>query len=578
MASNKKWPVVLMATTLFAGLLAGCGGNNKNTEASNSPSASAPAATASSSASASPTEDLKPITFSFYSEDPSPNWNNMQDESGKAITEKTGISLNAEFAVGDPTQKSSLIAASGEYPDLISAKGSLSKFVDAGAVLDLTDLIEEHAPNIKKVYGEQMKRLRYSNDDHAIYALPTYSGVNQTYFTAGGGFELQHRLLKELGYPQIKTLQDYENAIKTYLDKHPTDDKGNKNIGLSLNADDWRMYISVTNPAFYVTGGSDDGEFHINDDASKVTYHFLRPEEKEYFRWLNHMNDIGLLDKESFVQKHDQYNAKIASGRILGLIDQDWDYGDGEKALKAEGKFDHGYAHFAVTLNDTIKDRSFQSTGFLGGYGIAISKSNPDPVRAIKFFDFLASDEGQILLNWGIEGKHYNVVDGKRSIPQEVNDRKINDAANFSKETGIGMYLLMSPHYGDGVKDATGNYYTTNFPDQIVAGYNDAEKGTLTAYGATTWKDMFPNESEFPIKPWGAAWTISIPSDSDAVVIEEKLKTITWKMIPKAILAKPEAFDGIWDDYIAQLEKADVHKAEEIRLQFVKDRVKLWNE
>ncbi|MFC5467678.1 ABC transporter substrate-binding protein [Cohnella suwonensis] len=575
MAAQKKWPVVLMASTLFAGLLAGCGNNNNNA----SPSASGAASTPSSSASesASP-EAVKPITFSYYSEDPNPNWANMQDETGKVITEKTGVTLDAEFAVGDPGQKSALIATSGKYPDLISAKNSISKFVDAGAVIDLTDLIDQYGPNIKKVYGDQLKRLRYSNEDQAIYVLPSYAGVNQTYFEAGGGFSLQHRVVKELGYPKMRTVQDFENALKQYLAKHPTDDKGNKNIGISLNADDWHMYISVTNPAFATTGGADDGEYNIDVDTNKVTYHFLRPAEKEYFRWLNHMNAEGLLDKESFVQKYDQYKAKVASGRVLGLIDQLWDYADGEKALKAEGKMDYAYGHYPVTLDETYKDTSFWPTGFMAGNGLSISKTNPDPVAAIKFLDYLASDEGQVLLNWGIEGKHYTVENGKRVMIPEVNDRRINDATNFAKESGIGFYNLLSAHYGDGVKDPTDNYYTLKNPEQLTTDYSDVEKEVLKAYGATIWKDLFPKEDEFKIKPWGAAWNIPVPTDSEVTVLDEKLKNITWKMIPKAILAKPAEFDAIWDDYVAQLEKAGVHKAEELRGELVAERVKLWNE
>lgn len=66
--------------------------------------------------------------------------------------------------------------------------------------------------------------------------------------------------------------------------------------------------------------------------------------------------------------------------------------------------------------------------------------------------------------------------------------KSTNDAANFSKQTGIGMYAVFGVRYGDGVKDSTGNYYTANFPEQIVAGYSDAEKQALAAYRATTWK------------------------------------------------------------------------------------------
>ncbi|MFD2611145.1 ABC transporter substrate-binding protein [Paenibacillus gansuensis] len=569
MAKRRRAALVLTAV-LIAGALAGCSGNGNGGNTANTGTGKNGGSTNAASE--------KPITMTFYSEDPSPNWANMQDDIGKVLTEKTGITLDAEFAVGDPVQKSALIAASGNYPDLISSKNSINKFVDAGAVIDLTDLIEEHAPNIKKLFEGQMNRLRYSNEDKSIYVIPTYAGVDHTYFNAGGGFELQHRVVKELGFPKIRTVKDFENAIKTYLQKHPKDENGNPNIGLSLNADDWHMYISVTNPAFYTTGAPDDGEYQIDVDTQKVTYHFRRPEEKEYFRWLNHMNAEGLLDKESFVQKYDQYKAKVASGRVLGLIDQDWDYGDGEKALKAEGKFEYGYGHYPVTLTEDTKETSFWPTGFMAGYGVAISADNPDPVKTIKFLDYLASDEGQVLVNWGIEGKHYKVENGKRVIPKEVNDRKVNDAANFQKETGIGTYTNIGPHYGDGVKDATDNYYTTSFPEQITASFNEVEKEVLAAYKANTWKDLFPSEDEFPVRPWGAAWNIPVPGESEITILDEKLKDITWKRIPELILANPANFDNIWDSYMKDLEKAGVEKAEDLREELVKQRVQLWSE
>ncbi|MEK4356625.1 ABC transporter substrate-binding protein [Paenibacillus sp. FSL M7-1455] len=567
--SKTKASALLLVSALFVGLLAGCGGSGGNGAASKENGSGNEAAAGN---------DNAPITFSFFSADPSPNWTGMKDEIGKVITEKTGVTLDAEFAVGDPQQKVALIASSGEYPDLISAKNDISKLVDAGAMLDLTDLIDKYAPNIKKVLGDSIKRARYSDEDHAIYAMPTYAGVGQEYFQAGGGFELQHRAVAEAGYPEIRTVKDYENVIKNYIEKHPTDENGNKNIGLTLNADDWYMYITVTNPAFYTTGSPDDGEYAIDVDTQKVTYHFRRPAEKEYFRWLNHMNDIGLLDPESFVQKYDQYKAKIATGRVIGLIDQDWAYGDAEKALKAAGKFDQGYGHYPVTLTEEYKETSFWPTGFMAGYGIGISKDCKDPVRAIKFLDYLAFDEGQVLLNWGIEGKHYKVENGKRVIPKEISDRKVNDATNFTKKTGIGLYNTLGVHYGDGVKDPSGNYYTTNFPEQIQNSYNEVEKKTLAAYNVKSWRELFPKEEEFKVRPWGAAWNIAIPGDSEIVVLDNKLKDITWKRIPEAILAKPADFDKVWDAYMKDLEKTGVEKAETLREELVKQRVKLWNE
>ncbi|MCZ4149281.1 ABC transporter substrate-binding protein, partial [Escherichia coli] len=124
---------------------------------------------------------------------------------------------------------------------------------------------------------------------------------------------------------------------------------------------------------------------------------YKRPEEREYFRWLNKLYNEGLLDQDSFVQKTDQYKSKIASGRVLGVIDQDWGYADAENALKSAGKDEATYSHFPVTLSSDIKDHSFQDPGFVSGWGVGITTSNPDPVRTIKFFDYLASEEGQVL-------------------------------------------------------------------------------------------------------------------------------------------------------------------------------------
>ncbi|WP_127538065.1 ABC transporter substrate-binding protein [Paenibacillus illinoisensis] len=551
-----KWSVAL---TLSLSLLAGCSSEGATNVSSSG-------------------DETAPVTFTFFGADANPNWSNMQDDVGKEITKQTGVTLNAEFAMSDPSQRLALIAASGDYPDLISPKGDLDKLIDAGAMLDLTDLIEEHAPNLKKLFGDEMKRLRYSNDDPSIYVIPTYSAIDGVNFVAGGGFQLQHRAVKEAGYPEIKTLQDYENVIRNYLEKHPTDENGNPNIGMTLNADDWHIQITVTNPAAETTGKSGDGEYYIDPETYEASYHFRTEGEKEYFQWLNHMYNTGLLDKESFVQKNDQYLSKVASGRVIGLTDVDWGYADGEKALKAAGKNDQTYGHYSVMLSDQYKDNRYQSTGFMAGWGVGITVDCEDPVRAIKFLDYLASDEAQVLNNWGIEGKHYEVKDGTRVVPAEVQERIVNDNIAFSRESGIGFYTNLGAHYGDGVKDSTGNYYTKNFPDQIVENYTDADKETLKAYGATTWMDLFPNEKEFPAKPWGAVWNISVPSEDEINIISSKVKDITWKQIPQAIMAKPEEFEAIWNEYQQMLIDAGVEKMEQGFTKYVQDRVKLWNE
>jgi putative aldouronate transport system substrate-binding protein len=515
-----------------------------------------------------------PITLSYFSADPNPTWNNMQDEVGKELTKKTGVTLKASFQVGND-DKVGLIAASGQYPDLISPKGSAAKMVDAGAMIDLKPLIEKYAPHIKKMIGDNWGRLRYSNDDPKVYFIPTYDSVGQTYFDAGGGMELQHAAVKEGGYPEIKTLQDYENVITSYVKKHPTFD-GKPTIGMSLIGSDWHFLITVTNPAFGAAGKPDDGEYYIDPKTYKATFHSRLPEEKEYFKWLNHMNAIGLLDPQSFVQTYDQYQAKIASGRVVGLADQSWDYGSAENTLKGAGKDDLTYGHYPVVINDQYKRADFQDIGFSGGWGVGITTSCKDPVRAIKFLDFLASDEGQILNNWGIEGKEYKVENEKRVIPADVQTEKTKNNAEFTKKTGIGMYNI-SMRFGDGVKDTTGNYYTTNFPENVVENYSASTKDVLAHYNAKTWKDLFPDKDQFPVKAWGAAWSINASSNTEYGAIFQKSEDTAKAYISKAILAKPEDFDKAWDAYLKALDQIGVKKMEDEYTKLVKARIQLWS-
>ncbi|MDQ0903550.1 ABC transporter substrate-binding protein [Paenibacillus sp. V4I7] len=554
----------MMALTLVAALtLTGCSmmsENSKDTE------------TVANSAAK---DDKSPITITMFSADQNTNYENMQSPVGKRITELTGVTLKIDYPVGDPKQKVALMSASGEYPDLIFAKNDSNIIADAGGFVDLAPLIDKYGPNLKKLYGDYLKRLKWSKDDKAIYYLGTF-GVNEQQWEPKDGFQLQHQVVKELGYPKLKTLNDYENAIKAFKEKHPTID-GKPTLGLSLLADDWRIAQSVTNPAVFATGGSDDGEWYIDEKTQKPVLHLTRPEEKEYFKWLNHMNDIGLLDPESFVQKYDQYKAKIASGRVLAIIDSKWQYSEAEQSLKQAGKSELTYGMYPITLNESFKNKNFQSAGYSAGWGVAISKSAKDPVRIIKFLDWLASDEAQILNNWGIEGVNYKIENGKRVIPKEEMDQRVKDP-QYGKKTGIGVYGYPFSQHGDGVKDPSGQTYTIKSEQQIIDGYTTVEKEVLAKYNAKMWQDLYPKASEFPSKPWGAAWQINIPQDTDGAIIFQKALELSRKRIPELIMASPKKFDELWESFQKELEQAGVKKLETQFDALLKERIKMWNE
>src|SRR5690625_3793574 len=127
----------------------------------------------------------------------------MESRIGQKIKEDTGVTLTPEFDIDGGQQKISLMAASGEYPDFILPKGQASMLVEAGALIDLTDLIEEHAPNIKKMLGDDINRLKWSEDDPSIYII-TNAGVDSEPLNPSYGALLQHEVVQELGYPEMR--------------------------------------------------------------------------------------------------------------------------------------------------------------------------------------------------------------------------------------------------------------------------------------------------------------------------------------------------------------------------------------
>lgn len=519
--------------------------------------------------------NTKPAVLTMFSQDPNPDDNGFRSPVAKEITKKTGIELKIEYPTGDVSRAVDMIIAGREYPDFIYAKGAqLDQFVQAGALIDMTQLIDQYGPNIKKLYGQYLNRLRYSISDKSIYTLGS-NAVGGEKWEPAMGFQLQHEVVKELGYPKIETVKDFENAIKKYKELHPTID-GKPTIGLSLLVNDWYWNIGLGNGAGFATGAPDDGNWYIDPNTFEAKYRFTRPEEKEYYRWLNHMNDIGLLDPDSFVQKHEAYIAKIASGRVLGLIDAKYVYNSGETILRSQGKFERTYGMYPVQLDNTTKAAEFRDVAYSGSWGIGISVSCKNPVKAIKFLDWMCTDESQILRNWGIESINYNIIDGKRVISQQELNRKYNEEG-YKKSTGIGAYVYPFPSYGSGKKDSTGQFYSPTTEDNIIESYSSIEKEVLNAYGKKMWKDFYPQKEDLKPSKWGAGYNISIPSESNVSSILQRCDRIMQQGLPEAVLCTPDEFDAVWEELMDKLKDSGVEEANKEFTQLVKDQVELYS-
>jgi putative aldouronate transport system substrate-binding protein len=512
-----------------------------------------------------------PVTFTFFNMDLTEDAN-FDDPVAKKITEATGVTLKVDHPVGGDQQAIPLMIASGQYPDLIFAKGDLTMLIEAGAVIQLDDLIEKKGTHLKKLYGDQLVRLRNSTKDPHIYTVGTW-GVRNAVWTTDGTMQIQHAVLKELGYPQMRTLDDYERAIRTYMARYPSIN-GQRTIGLSLLIDTWQWYIDLSNPSGFLIGYPDDGQWAVNQTTLEAQYKFLLPDAQLYYKWLNRMNAEGILDPESFTQREDIWRAKIASGRVLGLAYPLWGYGEARTSLIGDGMEDRTYAYLPITADERFVCPSLKDYGFGGGWGIAISSACKDPERVFEFLDWLCSEEAQILVNWGIEGANYQVIGGKRVVPADEQRRADTDP-DYSKKTGVGRWVHPFPQLGRGYIDSTGNYITRDSPETIKQNYLPVEKETLAAYGAEMWIDLFPSSESLGISRHGQAWQYALEPDVNAKVSEAD--NYMKNALANIVLGRPENFDGSWDRIIQDLRRMGIEEANKALTAMIQDKIQLWN-
>lgn len=512
-------------------------------------------------------ESLEPVTFTFYSADGlEDTWT---DPVAQMITEKTGVTLKMDYPADSNDNRIELMVATGEYPDFVFAKGSVSTLIRNNALIDMSDLIDEYGPNIKKLYGDEYENLRYSSEDPSIYQLCSDKVQEETLETSGTA-QLQWAVLQENQYRVPYTLEEYTQMIRDYMEKYPMIN-GKPAIGISIVCSDWHWYTMLSNPSGYMNGSADNGQWIVDDEKQEVYYKHAADGQKEYYKWLNEMYNEGILDPEFATQTHEDFVLKVAEGRVLGLLDEEWDYTGAEISLRADGQEEHTYAGLPVTIDRSVKCPSLKQQNLAVGWGIGITKSCKDPVRAVRFLDWLCSDEAQILLNWGIEGvDYYYDENGKRCITEEDLEASRKDT-NYSERTGVGFRVYPYPSYGNQSVDSTGNSYSKSSREMVKEGYDEMEKEALKAWNVDMLTDIFPQKEEFSKDAYSPLWAMTLPDELEKMLVA--LDNVSWKGLIECVVSPADDFDAKWDELQQNLKDAGLEKADREMTALLRDEI-----
>ncbi|AEE97266.1 ABC transporter substrate-binding protein [Mahella australiensis] len=496
---------------------------------------------------------------------------------GKKITELTGIKLKVEYLVGtDARQKAGVMIASGDYPDLVNPGEAAGDFVAAGAFIPLDDYIEKYGTNIKKIYRPSELALLKSQYGKTYYISGTRAGQDKLYPAAG--FYVALDVLKDAGWPVIKTLPQYTDIIKSYVKENPTYN-GQPTIGFVLPTEAWRASALQYGGARFLAGYPNDGPVYVDQETLEAKTIMTADFSKDWAKWLNGLWRDGLMDPETFMQNNDQYLAKLSSGRVIGFYDQRGMFQEAINALEKEGLFNRAPIGFPVVFEGVEKEYYAGPAAFATQTGIAITTKCKDPEAAFKFLDRMAAEDINKLNFWGIEGEDYTIQNGKMTKTEEQWKNYLDP--DYQKKQGISQFMefprmedTTDPKYG--VYSDGNPVSPTKTDDYFNVKYKDYEKEVLKAYNIKTLSDFFAPQYPARYEP-GWAIRTKMPADHPGKIAVEKALELALQYLPKAIMATNDnEFENIWKQYQNELGKLDLKAFEDEVTKQIKESVKYY--
>ena len=545
----RRWLVAMTAAVMvFALVLTACSGKKESSQPSASPSASG-----GGQPSASSSQDK--VTFRmFVAVQGEKDLNTNETVIGKILEEQTGVNFKIEHLVGDLQTKIGTMIASGDYPDVLVPDDGIENVIKAGGFIDLTPYIDnDKYPNIKKVFGPYKNRMMWEDGKIYIFPFSVQVGdfqpdpnINQ------GAFWIQRRVLEWANYPRIKTVDQYFQLIEDFIKAHPDEDL----IGFVTLTHDWRFF-ATTNVPNHLAGYPNDGEVMVDLNTHEAKIYAGTEWDKRWWKKLNELNAKGLFDKASFTDNYDQYIAKLTSHKVLGFFDYGWQVANANNLLTDAARADpslDGYRYFPlpVVFDENIKDQYLDPPGFVANRGFGITVSAKDPDRIIAFIDNLLKEENQILVKWGIEGETYlRDSNGRMYRTKEMIDKMDQ---KFNEEYGFTVFDWDWPHIGSNSSLSDGNAASPGMqPEVFQVTLTEADKKILSAYGVQTYSQLFSDPDP---RPWFPAW--GIPRDEPRQLFEAQKAEIQRQYLPKLVLSKPEEFENVWNQYVAELNRLDI--------------------
>ena len=398
------------------------------------------------------------------------------------LMKRTGVNLSfIHFHPDTQTEQFNLICASGDYADVMNGvvnqyTGGADKGIEDGVFIDLLDYLEEYAPHYYNII---------STDPELYEDVATPEGAVAGFYSVYAearlndmGYVIRQDWLDSLGLSKPTTLDELHDVLSAFQqDKGATD----------------ALFVPATGVSDYFAAAYGVGS-GMYLDGDTIKYGPLEADYKEYLQMMNQWYTEGLLYHDfPFYGEQLAFRDmdKIGSGAVACFYSETGDMASFKDFSSDEDFLLTAMAPVSKEKGDTIY-MSDKKPSRADDVRWAVTTGCEDPELLISFIDYLYTDEGALLCNYGIEGETFEYdADG---VPHFSD--LINNNPTYDYRTAIFIYVMDSgPTVVDPMR-GTGNYtqeqldswdqwrdadldYSHVIPNKVVLEAEDAEYNSV---------------------------------------------------------------------------------------------------
>ena len=320
------------------------------------------------------------------------------------------VDIDVEFnhpPQGMEKEQFMILLASGKMPDIViynwydEYPGGPDTAISDKVIIDLTPYVnEENTPNLMKVFEEYPSLVQSTKTASGKYYV--FPCVRAFATQVSKGIGLRGDWLDELGLEIPETMDDWYTVLTAFRDE--------KGCSAPLTFINQHFVESQAFCGAYGVGR----KFYVDTDGV-VQYGPAQPGYGEFLKTMAQWYSEGLIDKDFASTDASGLNQNVTSeksGVFLGVIDS--------QLGSLTTAFDNlnpdarlvGAPYPVLNEGDPIRIFNFDYEYTVTNCG-AITTSCQNVDAAIRFLDYAYGEEGHMLVNFGVEGLNYEIVDGE---------------------------------------------------------------------------------------------------------------------------------------------------------------------